>query len=234
MINRSRLSALVSALVLIVAFAPPAQAQTEPRYPVIMVPGLGGGLPEIAPIADRLSQEGHDVRYFSEFDYIQSNRVTAQNLANRVKELAAASGKVNIACFSAGVVSCRFAMKYLGIQDIVDKVVMYAGGNGSKPMCLLPVWLGGDNCVYHWFALSLEIGDDTPGPAEYYLITSFPELFTPIPDGGLCYKYIPFDGFRHPFEPFEPQYQDAVAMAMNGQCPGEFVDLPITDSSIVR
>lgn len=235
MIAARVLCATVCTLLLIGASASAAPADSEPSYPVIMVPGLGGGLPEIAPVADRLEAEGFEVLYFSEFDYIQSNLKTARNLADRVKEVAAGSGKVHIACFSAGVVSCRYAMKYLGIQELVERLVMYAGGNGSKPMCLLPVWAGGDNCAYHWFALSLEWGDDTPGDSEYYLITSFPELFTPIPDGGICYHYIPFDGtFRHPFEPLEPVYQDAVAMAMHGDCPGEFVDLPITNSSIVR
>ena len=228
MLKKSMFS--LAALALLSTLIQPVQAAPAYPYPVILVPGLAGGLPTIRPVFDRLREEGHRVLYFKDFDGITSNEETANILATKVRQTSRFfQSKVNIACFSAGVVSCRYAMKYLDIQPLVDRAVLYAGGNGAKPMCLLPIELGGDNCPTEPFAIKLELGDDTPGDSKYSLITSFTEIFTPIPDGGICYKFIPPDDFIHPFEPFQKAYQDAIAAAMSGTCPGEFVDLPITN-----
>jgi len=225
---RRVISVAVAAAVLALLVAPPTQAQT-PQYPVILIPGLGGGVEEIAPVRDKLLAEGNQVLYFSEFDGVESNYRTALRTAAKTKEVAATTGKVNLACWSASVMSCRYAMKYLGIQDLVAQVVFYAGGNGNWGMCQLPVYLGGDGCPTHWFARSLEYGDDTPGAAGYFFITSFPETVTPIPDGGICYKYAPFDGFKHTEEPWQPVYQDFIAAGVKGVCLGDFVNKPITN-----
>lgn len=213
----------------VIAVASPAQAYVSP-YPVIMVTGLNGFLKDVAPVQQRLIAEGFDVRYYPELIGLRSNKDTAKIVAARVKRVASKTGKVSLACWSAGVMSCRYAMKYLGIVNMVDKVVLYGGGDGNISMCLLPVSAGGDGCSTHPFAISLLLGDDTPGNAQYYFFTSFNQEMTPIPDGGICYKYIPFDGFSHPNEPFQPVYQDAIAAAMHGICAGEYINRPISNA----
>lgn len=224
-----RLAALSCALCLAaLLLAAPAKAQV-PKYPVILIPGLGEGIQDLIPVRDRLIADGYQVHYFDEFNGVESNFRTALKTANRVKELAPATGKVNLACWSASVMSCRFAMMYLGIQDMVSQVVLYGGGDGNNGMCRLPVFLGGDGCPTHWFAKSLLIGDATPGLAQYFLITSFPQLVTPIPDGGICYKHVPFNGFYHTQEPSQPEYLNFISAAMGGTCLGEFVDKRITN-----
>lgn len=222
----SRAVVVVLAVALLSAPASPAAAAS---YPVVLIPGLGGGLPEMAPLQARLQAEGYDVRYFSEFDGIQSYEWTARRTAYRVKKLAARSGKVNLVCFSGGVLSCRYAMKYLGISKLVPRIVLVGGGDGNFVLCALPKYLGGDGCATDRFSIKAILGDDTPGPAEYYFVTSFPPPVTAIPDGGVCYEHIPAEGFVHGEEPFQPVYQDWVATAMAGSCPGEFYDLRISN-----
>lgn len=228
MLTRHAAGAAVAALLLSLLTALPARAQSGP-YPVLLVPGLGGGLPEVRPVHDRLVEDGYQVLYFSEFDGVESNFMTAWRTAVRVKEISKTTGKVNLACWSASVMSCRHAMMYLGIVDLVEEVMLYGGGDGNWGMCNLPVYLGGDGCPTHWFAKSIRWGDGTPGTANYYLITSFPPPVTPIPDGGICYKYVPFDGFIHTQEPSQPVYLDFISAGLSGTCLGEFVDRPITN-----
>lgn len=208
--------------------AAPANA-VVPKYPVILIPGLGEGIQDLVPVRDRLIADGYEALYFDEFNGVESNFRTAVKTANRVKAIAPATGKVNLACWSASVMSCRYAMMYLGIQDMVSQVMLYGGGDGNKGMCKLPVYLGGDGCPRHPFAKSILIGDATPGLSNYFLITSFPESVTPIPDGGICYKYAPFDGFYHTQEPSQPVYLDFISAGMGGTCLGQFVNKRITN-----
>jgi hypothetical protein len=226
---RLSLVAFLAIVILLSTMATPTQAA---GYPVIMVPPTAFGL--MKPITDRLTREGHQLLSFSELDYPQAVSDLAWKLAARVREVSNEHGKANIACYSIAVLACRFAMKWLGIADRVHRAVLFGGGDGAYSLCFLPFGLGGDGCAFHAVARSILIGDDTPGPAEYYFITSFPDTApfpqesAAIPDGGVCYQYIPFDGFSHGQETFQPVYQDSVASAMNGICPGKFIDLPVT------
>lgn len=225
--KRFGLVALTLITAAVVVFPAPVQASPPSAYPVLIIPGMNGALMPLVPLRDRLVADGFEVRHYFDFLGLRSNYDNSLIVADKVKSVAATTGKVNLACYSAGVMACRFAMKYLGIQDLVDRVVLFAGGDGNLAMCLLPVDMGGDGCRTHWFARSLLLGDDTPGPSEYYFITSFGLVTTPIPDGGVCYLHIPFDGFKHPDEPSQPIYQDAISNSLRGVCPGEFIDLPI-------
>lgn len=231
---RSRIPALLAATILALlavtaATSDGSAAQESARkYTVVLVAGWGSPYQDqVEPVKALIEADGFPVEQIAALPN-SSSYIRALAIAAKVRSVARAEGKANLVCYSAAVAICRFAMKYLGIEDLVAAVVLFAGGDGNYNFCLIPAWIGGDACQFHAFARSINIGDDTPGPAGYYFITSYTQQEAPPLDGGVCYKQVVRDGsFRHGDEPKMPVYQEFIIAGLNGICLGDFLDLPI-------
>ncbi|ADG88798.1 esterase/lipase family protein [Thermobispora bispora] len=168
----------VAAAVILVAaailspFTTPAKAATPD--PVIFVHGWSGADWNWAVmIADFQRNGWPSNRLFAwNYDWTQSNAVTAQKLAAYVDQVRAQTGaaKVDIVTHSMGGLSSRYYLKFLGGTAYVDDWVSIGGpnhGTNASYLCNLLMVSCAEMNYNSAFLTQLNAGDETPGPVNY-------------------------------------------------------------------
>ncbi len=216
-----------------------AMAQPQPgRNPVVLVHGWTASrlLPprdqDFEPLRSALRSDGHSV-HLVELPG-DANTVNARVIARTVAAARAESAgmKVDLVAHSMGGLSARHFIKYLGGVTRIDHYVsMGTGQYGWLPTCVLPAHLGGEMCPYSEFLAKLNHGDDTPGTVRYTTLRTVADDEVVhggkdrTLDGGVCVVE-GIDGGAHIDEPKNETIIALVRRALDGECPGAFVDLP--------
>ncbi|WP_439030654.1 lipase family alpha/beta hydrolase [Gordonia terrae] len=231
-----------SALVTIgIPAAVPIFVNAEPqpgRNPVVLVHGWTASrlLPprdhDFEPLRAALQSDGHSV-YAVELPG-DVNSVNARVIAQTVAAAQTDSDgrQVDLVAHSMGGLSARHYIKYLGgTSRIGNYVSMGTGQYGWLPTCVLPARLGGEMCPNSTFLARLNHGDDTPGMVRYTTLrTVADDELVPggrdrALDGGAC-VVDRIEGGPHIDEPKNPTMIALVREALDGACPGAFVNLP--------
>ncbi|MFY1676788.1 MULTISPECIES: esterase/lipase family protein [unclassified Streptomyces] len=169
------IGAVVAAVTPLLA-ASPAQADT--RNPVLFVHGLSSSSSTWSTWVDKFKADGYDSSELHTWSYNwrQSNKTTASQLATKVAQVRAATGaeKVDIVTHSMGALNGRWYVKYNGGTSYVDDFVSVAGVNHGTNFSVL--------CSFYtscWemvagsgFLSTLNSGDETPGDVDYLALYS--------------------------------------------------------------
>jgi triacylglycerol lipase len=205
----------------------PAHADPPSHEPVILVHGWAGSSANMAAMRDAFAAAGYPA-YTIDLPG-QNNITNAQKIADLVRDVREQTGaeKVHLVSHSMGGLSTRYYIKRLGGADTVRTYVsMGTAQYGYPPACLLSEQRGGQMCPSSAFLRDLNAGDDTPGTVAYSTFRHSGESYPNTRlDGGACFHAI--DGVSHNEEPSSPLFIQAVMAAVNGECPGTFVDLPV-------
>lgn len=240
---------IATGLLLIAAVATIGISSTVPRYaiagpsmvrnPVVLVHGWTASrlLPprdqDFEPLRAALRADGHPVHTVE-----LPGDVNAVNATVIARTVAAAQTdtpgtKVDIIAHSMGGLSARHYLKYLdGTTRIDNYVSMGTGQYGWLPTCVLPAHVGGEMCPFSAFLVELNRGDDTPGAVRYTTLRTVADdevvhggRDRPL-DGGAC-VVDRVDGGPHVDEPKNPTMIALARKALDGACPGTYLDLPI-------
>jgi len=218
--------------------APAGAAPATSHTPVILVHGWNAGDAPAAfkGIRTALEAAGHPV-YLADLPG-EMNVANAAAIGRLADKASAEHGgtKVDLVAHSMGGLSARYYLKYLGGTSRVSHYVsMGTGQYGLLPGCLLPADNGGEMCTYSPFLANLNRGDDTPSDVSYTTLRGVEDDSSASGarhdrslDGGACVRD-GVDGGPHPGEPNNAVFIALVQEALNGHCPGAFVNLPIAD-----
>ncbi|MHC5699967.1 esterase/lipase family protein [Streptomyces tirandamycinicus] len=166
----------VAAVVTPLLAASPAQAET--RNPVVFVHGLSSSASTWNTWIGKFKADGYDSSelYTWSYDWKQSNKTTASQLAAKVAQVRAATGaeRVDIVTHSMGALSARWYVKFNGGTSYVDDFVSVAGVNHGTDLSAF--------CAFYtscWemvagssFLGTLNSGDETPGSVGYLALYS--------------------------------------------------------------
>lgn len=172
--RRSRLAALALSVLVAVAaavFGAAAPAAATNPNPVIFVHGFKGEIKtDWSVLVEEFRNEG--VTSLWEFTYWspQSNKTTAQELANAVDYVLSQTGaaKVDIVTHSMGGLNSRWYLKFLGGTSKVDAWVSLGGPNHGTNWAYA-CWYQAcyDMRPGSEFLTTLNAGDETPGSVRY-------------------------------------------------------------------
>lgn len=228
---RGRRFLVVLLSTLTAAFAGVGAAQgvpTEAGHPVVLVHGWWGSPENFTGMRNGLQEAGYTVSVVNLPG--NENRANAWTVREAVTAASAASGggQVDVVGHSMGGLSVRHYLKFLGGTDLVaNYVAMGTPQYGYPEACILPEDGGGQMCPNSAFLAELNAGDDTPGSVTYTTLRSTQDESDGNIDGGACFG-TPIPGVAHRDEPSSPKFTVAVIEVLQGGCPGEFVNLPIT------
>ncbi|MCZ7462403.1 esterase/lipase family protein [Streptomyces sp. WMMC940] len=166
----------VAAVVTPLLAASPAQAET--RNPVVFVHGLSSSAGTWNTWVGKFKADGYDSSelFTWSYDWKQSNKTTASQLAAKVAQVRAATGaeRVDIVTHSMGALSARWYVKFNGGTSYVDDFVSVAGVNHGTDLSAF--------CAFYtscWemvagssFLGTLNSGDETPGSVGYLALYS--------------------------------------------------------------
>lgn len=166
----------VAAVVTPLLAASPAQAET--RNPVVFVHGLSSSASTWNTWIGKFKADGYDSSelFTWSYDWKQSNKTTASQLAAKVAQVRAATGaeRVDIVTHSMGALSARWYVKFNGGTSYVDDFVSVAGVNHGTDLSAF--------CSFYtscWemvagssFLGTLNSGDETPGSVGYLALYS--------------------------------------------------------------
>ncbi|MFT4127366.1 MAG: lipase [Gordonia sp. (in: high G+C Gram-positive bacteria)] len=223
--------------VVAVAFAAPADAApASPVTRVIIVPGQSVAGQSLSPfyvgLVDDLERRGHPTTLLPlRGDDLRGDARTIAGEIDRTHR-AHPGDRIALVTHSIGGISARWALKELGAgEDVAAYVAIGTAQYGSPPSCTADI--ARENCPGTPFLQTLNAGDDTPGPTEYYGVRSSREYATGDLDGGQCRvtpipadESLPALGLEHTVEPLDRRVWDVVAAALAGRCRGEFVNDP--------
>lgn len=165
------LTALLSLLALPTAVAPtPASALVHD--PILFVHGWNSNSSTWNTMISRFTADGwaSDELHNWQYNYKQSNAITAQEIATKVDQILAATGatKVDIVSHSMGGLSSRYYSKNLGGSAKIDEWVSLGGpnhGTDTANFCF------DTSCremrIGSTFLADLNATDETPGTPNY-------------------------------------------------------------------
>ncbi|HEY6738137.1 MAG TPA: alpha/beta fold hydrolase [Actinopolymorphaceae bacterium] len=204
-----------------------ASARPTDTRPVLLVHGWLGSPHDFTAMKHALAESGRPVYTIHLLG--QENVSNAHAIADRVDRIAAEhdGSKVDLVGHSMGGLSTRYYVARLGGSEHVHGYVsMGTSHYGYEGACALPELLGGQMCPDSRFLTELDRGDDTPGSVAYTTIWSTEDTVESARlDGGACFHQIA--DVPHAEEPRSPEFIAAVRRALEGDCPGEYVELPI-------
>lgn len=151
---------------------PGTPARAAGHNPVVFVHGLSSGSWVWNTMIDRFEADGWDGNelFDWEYDWGQSNEVTARQLAAKVDSVLAATGagKVDLVTHSMGGLSSRHYLKFLGGAGSVDDWVSIGGPNHGTNSAYLCTYTSCDEMRFDSaFLTALNSGDETPGGVHY-------------------------------------------------------------------
>ncbi|WP_424937744.1 lipase family alpha/beta hydrolase, partial [Arenibacterium sp. S380] len=190
---------------------------------VFLLAGTWGQAENMTQLADRLKAEGYTVKVMGipaadgtldpgadgsgdPRSGTGSIAASAAIIADQVRAFRDEVGadKVGFVGFSQGGAIGRYAIKYNGLDSVVDQYVSLAGvqqgtmGDGKNPLCILTQQACRDMAWGSGFLKALNAGDPAPGPVRYTAVgttgddTITPPLFSSgVAEGG---SYIPAAG----------------------------------------
>lgn len=196
--------AVAAALVVVVAIVRSARgdqvhpvAQDRPG-PVLLVPGYGGSLASLAPLAAALRSAGREVSLVDLPDNATGDlRQQAQVLAARAKAAAAGSParSVDVVGYSAGGVVARLWVKDYGGRDLARRVVTLGSPHHGTDIAGIAADVAPSQCPTACRQLApdgtllrgLNAGDETPsGPAFVSIWTTDDQVVTPPDSAALA------------------------------------------------
>lgn len=166
------LSAVVSTLLPATASAAATTSFGQASNPILFVHGWNSNGSTWDTMVSRFKADGWPANYLDQWTYNtqQSNATTAQQLAQEVDKLKAATGasKVDVVTHSMGGLSGRYFTKNLGGDSTVDGWVSLAGPNHGTTTANV---CGDTSCtemrIGSDFLNKLNANDETPGSPRY-------------------------------------------------------------------
>ncbi|MDX6328804.1 MAG: triacylglycerol lipase [Streptomycetaceae bacterium] len=162
----------VLASLLVLLAVPPAQAATHD--PVIFVHGLSGSASSWDEFVADFKADGYtsDQLYAWSYDWTQSNKTSASQLATEVQTVLAKTGasKVDLVTHSMGALVGRWYLKFDSGTSYVDDFVSLAGtnhGTSLASLCSLLYTSCAEMYTGSSFLTTLNAGDETPGSVTY-------------------------------------------------------------------
>lgn len=166
------LGALLLSMIFSLAPSGTEETSASHRDPILFVHGFSGNASNWDTMRARFVADGWESnRLFAyTFSSVSSNATVAQDIANRVAQIKAATGasKVDVITHSMGGLSSRYYLKNLGGTANVDDWVSIGGPNHGTAWafaCFLTP------CIQMWpgssFLNQLNSGDETPGSVNY-------------------------------------------------------------------
>lgn len=166
------LGAILLALMLFTPAVSGGAAEASHRDPILFVHGFSGNSTNWDIMRSRFIADGWEAdRLFAyTFSSTSSNATVAQDVANRVAQIKAATGasKVDIITHSMGGLSTRYYLKNLGGTAHVDEWVSIGGPNHGTTWayaCFLTPCF--EMRPGSSFLNALNAGDETPGGVRY-------------------------------------------------------------------
>ncbi|TLQ42210.1 esterase/lipase family protein [Streptomyces marianii] len=155
---------------------PTAHAAT--RNPVLFVHGLSSSASTWNTWIGKFKADGYaasELHTWS-YDWKQSNKTTASQLAAKVQQVLAATGaeKVDVVVHSMGALNSRWYLKYHGGTSYVDDFVSVAGVNHGTDVSLFCSFYTSckEMVIGSSFLKSLNADDETPGAVNYATLWS--------------------------------------------------------------
>ena len=157
--------------------ASPARTRHHGEVPVILVHGYGGNSANFLFMQWRLKWRGWSNVYSVSYTPPHINaRKLSQQVVDHVQRILDATGaeKAHLICHSMGVPLTRYAMKNLGLDGKVDRVVTLGSPHyGSRIAALFPPLGAAAQLRYQSpFIRELATGEPCPGSARYFSIYS--------------------------------------------------------------
>jgi triacylglycerol lipase len=175
-------------LILSLAFFAPTGRETSASHhnPILFVHGYTSNAATWDTVRARFVADGWESNYLYAYTFssTKSNASIAQDVANRVNEIRAATGaaKVDIITHSMGGLSSRYYIKFLGGVNYVDDWVSLAGPNHGTTWAYGCFFFSPCNQMIPGssFLNNLNSGDETPGAVNYGTFwSSCDELINP-------------------------------------------------------
>ena len=162
-------------LVLSLAFFAPSGRESSASHhnPILFVHGYTSNASAWDTMKARFLADGWESNYLYAYTFssTKSNASIAQDVANRVNEIKAATGaaKVDIIAHSMGSLSSRYYLKNLGGTASVDDWVSLGGPNHGTTWAYGCFFISPCNQMLPGssFLNALNSGDETPGAVNY-------------------------------------------------------------------
>lgn len=217
------------------AFAAPDGVPSEGSRPVVFIlPGQSVGTLPYGKMKANLEAGGYDTRILDlkGIDVVADAHRIA-DAVHRVRE-DNPDAEISLVGHSAGGISAREYVKYQGGTEEIARYIAIGSPQYGSPGACVQGGSAKDLCPGSEYMNRLNVGDDTPGPTEYYAIRGEHEWADGRLDGGQC-RMKPVaspsplinGGFHHSIEPLQSEVSATVLAALNGMCTGEYVDEPI-------
>ena len=157
--------------------ASPARTRHLGEQPVILVHGYGGNSANFLFMQWRLKWRGWSNVYSVSYTPPHINaRKLSQQVVDHVDRILKATGakKAHLVCHSMGGPLTRYAMKNLGLDGKVDRVITLGSPHyGSRVAALFPALGAAAQMRYQSpFVRELATGETCPGSARYFSIYS--------------------------------------------------------------
>ncbi|MFT3714963.1 MAG: lipase [Gordonia sp. (in: high G+C Gram-positive bacteria)] len=211
-------------------------ASAEPvKTRVIVTPGQSVGGVSLAPAYNEMIKDLDQRGYPTTLVDVPGEdlKADAKTIGKAVDKLHSEhpNDKIAIVAHSISGISSRWYLKEDGgAEKVATYVAIGTAQYGSPASCTQDI--AKENCPNTPFINTLNAGDDTPGPTEYYGIRSTREYADGHLDGGQC-RVTPIPemkgvlaDYQHTAEPLNHDVWKAVADSLAGKCDGEFVDDP--------
>lgn len=211
--------------------AAPAVADAADRDVVFVFAGLIGPGDAYEPLNTNLRNAGFEVRtlWLPGFDH----RAEAAQLKSAVDAVKKANPNrtVNTLTHSSGAITNRYYLKALGGAADIARTVVFGGVEyGSPTGCYLPSPANAA-CPDSSLLREINAGLDTPGPTEYYSVSSTSDPLSGNLDGRQCRMEVegilpPEASFDHAYTAWDPRVFPLAINALRGNCSGTWVDSP--------
>lgn len=157
--------------------ASPVRTRKQGETPLILVHGYGGNSANFLSLQWRLKLRGWNNVYSVSYTPPHINaRKLSQQVVDHVERILAATGaeKANLICHSMGGPLTRYAIKNLGLDGKIDRVITLGSPHhGSRIAALMPALGAVAQLRYQSpFINELAEGGECPGSARYFSIYS--------------------------------------------------------------
>ena len=113
---------------------------------VLLIPGYGGSLQSLKPLATELSAAGYEVRYADLDDMKGDLKEYGEILGEQIINWGKAGGKINIIAYSAGGLVVRSAASDGEVAEYLGSVVTIGSPHNGAQVAKLGALLGSELC----------------------------------------------------------------------------------------